>query len=633
MRSRWNRLQVGTRLAAFLAMAVVACGTTAYAQTFPVNFDPGNYSGRYLVPGVGFVTGPVTANLAPGFHFIDNGTSVGGSGFQIDVDGSGNVTSLNTDAAVGAGNTLTFNNTDVQVDPLSYLGRYFLTPFAFTPFFGSNTFTLIPGLTYAIDNGTVVGGSSFQFAVDGAGNVTSLNTDAAVGAGTTLTFNNTNVVVDPSDHTGVFFLSSFAFTPFVGSQTFLLIPGLRYAVDNGAVIGGATFQFDVDGSGSVTSLNAGAAQGDANALAFNCVSVTVDPTTLTGTYKVNQDTFSGLSDITLIPTLVNRVHVGAAFADITADQSQVTPASPTIGGHQFFFTANGACNEPPTADAGPDEAIRFLNEVVQLDGSNSFDDNTASEDLLYSWVLTAPPSSAASLDDPMSDMPSFVVDVPGTYLAQLVVIDEDGAVSVPDEVISSSNNLAPTAVAGDEQLVIVGTTVYLDGSGSTDPETDPLTYDWTFSAVPAGSSAMLGGPMTVNPTFVPDLEGLYVVELVVSDPLGPGAPDTVDITATTAEFQIVSACDTITALDPSQVTTEGNRRALCNHLGQAVRALQKNKLATAIDKLEKSIARTDGCALSGAPDGNGPGRDWITDCTAQAEVYDALVLVLDSLTP
>ena len=43
--------------------------------------------------------------------------------------------------------------------------------------------------------------------------------------------------------------------------------------------------------------------------------------------------------------------------------------------------------------------------------------------------------------------------------------------------------------------------------------------------------------------------------------------------------------------------------------------------------------RTDGCVLRGDPDGNGPGRDWITDCTAQTEAYNLLTDALDALTP
>jgi hypothetical protein len=33
------------------------------------------------------------------------------------------------------------------------------------------------------------------------------------------------------------------------------------------------------------------------------------------------------------------------------------------------------------------------------------------------------------------------------------------------------------------------------------------------------------------------------------------------------------------------------------------------------------MERTDGCVLRGEPDGNGPGRDWITNCGDQIVVY------------
>ncbi len=292
---------------------------------------------------------------------------------------------------------------------------------------------------------------------------------------------------------------------------------------------------------------------------------------------------------------------------------------------------NGWLGVAPTADAGPDQSIR-AGDTVNLDGTASFDDDTASVDLDYAWAFTPtglPPLSSAVLADASSATPSFVADVAGTYEVELIVTDEGGLESDADAVVVSSANMAPTAAAGADQLVIVGTPVFLDGSGSTDPEMDSLTYGWTFTTVPSGSAATLSGPNTAMPTFVPDLEGLYAVDLEVSDFIGPGTPDAVDVTATTvtgfAEFHIVAACDLISALSPNQVTTKGNQRALCNFLGQAVRAIQKNKLAKAVDKLDKSIIRTDGCPLRGAPDGNGPGRDWITDCAAQNEIYDHLV--------
>jgi len=44
------------------------------------------------------------------------------------------------------------------------------------------------------------------------------------------------------------------------------------------------------------------------------------------------------------------------------------------------------------------------------------------------------------------------------------------------------------------------------------------------------------------------------------------------------------------------------------------------------------IERTDGCILRGSPDGNGGGRDWITDCAVHATLHEQLTAALYALT-
>jgi hypothetical protein len=189
----------------------------------------------------------------------------------------------------------------------------------------------------------------------------------------------------------------------------------------------------------------------------------------------------------------------------------------------------------------------------------------------------------------------------------------------------------------NHSLVIIGETARFDGSSSTDPEGDALGYAWLVTAAPAGSTAALLGGNTATPTLTPDLPGTYEVTLVVSDALGPGDPVTVTITATTgddfAELKCYEVARIVSDLTLSQVTAKGNQTALLNFLRQAVAALQADDFVTAIDKLQKAMERTDGCALRGAPDGNGPGRDWITNCTAQVSIYSLLQAALAALTP
>jgi hypothetical protein len=89
-------------------------------------------------------------------------------------------------------------------------------------------------------------------------------------------------------------------------------------------------------------------------------------------------------------------------------------------------------------------------------------------------------------------------------------------------------NAVPVANAGPDQTAPVGSKVALNGAQSTDPDgPQPLSYSWTMVDRPAGSNAALAGPNTVNPDFVIDRPGRYVMSLVVNDGLASSPADQV----------------------------------------------------------------------------------------------------------
>lgn len=59
-------------------------------------------------------------------------------------------------------------------------------------------------------------------------------------------------------------------------------------------------------------------------------------------------------------------------------------------------------------------------------------------------------------------------------------------------------NNAPVANAGTNQIVVSGSVVTLNGSGSSDPDRDSLTYQWVQTA---GTAVTLSSATTVTPTF------------------------------------------------------------------------------------------------------------------------------------
>ena len=72
------------------------------------------------------------------------------------------------------------------------------------------------------------------------------------------------------------------------------------------------------------------------------------------------------------------------------------------------------------------------------------------------------------------------------------------------------------AVSGPIVAVRVGQMAVLDDSRSFADSAQALNYSWSFSFKPKGSNAVLQGASTASPSFIADVSGVYMVQLVVS---------------------------------------------------------------------------------------------------------------------
>ncbi|MBI3988252.1 MAG: hypothetical protein HY347_01405 [candidate division NC10 bacterium] len=91
--------------------------------------------------------------------------------------------------------------------------------------------------------------------------------------------------------------------------------------------------------------------------------------------------------------------------------------------------------------------------------------------------------------------------------------------------------LSPIANAGPDQTVNEGATVTLDGTGSSDPDGDPLIFSWTQTT---GPMVTLSNPTSPTPSFEAPCVGpagtLLTFQLITNDGLVDSAPDTVVVT-------------------------------------------------------------------------------------------------------
>jgi len=288
-------------------------------------------------------------------------------------------------------------------------------------------------------------------------------------------------------------------------------------------------------------------------------------------------------------------------------------------------------NTAPVADAGEDQAIIEIGSTVYLDGIQSWDDD--GDTITYAWTITAKPAgSLAVLSDSTSPTPTFVADVQGDYFIELVVSDP-WASSDPDTLVVSFDNVKPVADAGDNQSVVQGDTVYLDGSGSSDANLDPLTYSWSIVSKPTDSLAEIDDPTSEQTQLVTDTPGEYVVSLVVSDGFVASDPDNITIVALTYQDATTETLQDTTetinnTLDDSVFNNPNNKNALTNKINAALAQIDKGNYENALDKLQNDIlGKTDGCAKTGAPEPN----DWIEDCESQNEVYSLVMEAINLL--
>jgi K319L-like, PKD domain len=253
------------------------------------------------------------------------------------------------------------------------------------------------------------------------------------------------------------------------------------------------------------------------------------------TIDYRQQSIAALPLSTTNNTLLINALVGGVFnVQFRCTPGTVTPPDPGIitlidPAGSFDTTAIEAPNVAPTANAGADQTVAS-GALVNLDGTGSSDpDGTIAS---YAWTQTGGPAvtlTGADTATPSFTAPTVAVSTDLTF--SLTVTDNDGATGT-DTVVVTVNppNVAPTANAGADQTVTAGDLVTLDGTGSSDPNGDALTFSWTQLS---GTTVTLSGANTATPSFTaPNVTETLVFQLEVCDPAPLCATDTVSVNVT-----------------------------------------------------------------------------------------------------
>jgi len=209
-------------------------------------------------------------------------------------------------------------------------------------------------------------------------------------------------------------------------------------------------------------------------------------------------------------------------------------------------------NTLPTADAGPNRTV-VPGATVQLNGTASSDAEGPIASFSWSQVGT----STVTLTGANTATPSFTAPAnPATLTFQLTVTDNSGATDTDNVVITVAANQAPTANAGADLARATGSTVQLNGSASSDPEGDPLTFAWTQLT---GTTVSLTGANTATPSFTaPQSAGALTFQLMVTDSHNATDTDTVVVNVSADAAPTADAGPDQSVAKNSAVTLDGS---------------------------------------------------------------------------
>ena len=205
---------------------------------------------------------------------------------------------------------------------------------------------------------------------------------------------------------------------------------------------------------------------------------------------------------------------------LTLTVNSVSASTQNVGLAEIeAWTPGTGGNQPPVANAGPAQTVA-AGATVTLDGSGSSDPN--GNPLTYQWTQTAGP--AVTLSSATAVKPTFTAPATAATLTFQLVVNNGTLSSAPSSVsiTVTSGNQPPVASAGAAQTVASGATVTLDGSGSSDPNGNPLTYQWTQTSGPA---VTLSSATAVKPTFTaPATAATLTFQLVVNNGTSAAPP-------------------------------------------------------------------------------------------------------------
>ncbi len=191
------------------------------------------------------------------------------------------------------------------------------------------------------------------------------------------------------------------------------------------------------------------------------------------------------------------------------------PSQPVI---EFEDAVVQSSSSTPIANAGGNQTVMQF-EKVTLDGSSSTDPD--GDPLSFNWTQTDGPPVV--LSNYTAESPMFNATLDGVLEFLLTVVDTSNLTDTDSVTITvnekaddpvEDENSPPIANAGGNQTVMQFDKVTLNGTSSTDPDGDAISFHWNQTE---GPPVALSDDTAVNPMFNATLHGVLKFMLTVVD--------------------------------------------------------------------------------------------------------------------
>jgi hypothetical protein len=272
-------------------------------------------------------------------------------------------------------------------------------------------------------------------------------------------------------------------------------------------------------------------------------------------------------------------------------------------------TVEGQQTTPTVGGSPPDGSVTISTTITDPDGTAGTGDETATPatgtvsypdmtwtaaatgdiELRQQSIATAPPT-AANNTLLINALVGGFLNVQFRCAPGTVTPPDPGTITLIDPALTFASTAAtpPVADAGVDQTAFLGAPVALDGTGSDDPDGDPLTYEWIQASGPA---VTLTGADTATASFTaPSSPTTLTFQLEACDP-DECDTDAVTITVATPPSAPPATTPPPPAAAPPAAAALPAVNPACKTLARKLRKAKKADNEAAVRKLRRKMRR------------------------------------------